>query len=533
MERELKRKRLKKEEKKAKNRNKPERKKREYSREHLVWQFHHRNDKKVAQKIREGDVDLITGTGWGFFDKFFAFLFALGFFSVVSIEGNGYQRKMLSIVMLLTTYSTKILFGISSMNQVPHLLFREIGLLKMIGFTATQIEKGICKRGKGKSVPMHKNTLADMLGRLTQKEIEGIVNGMVKLLVKKGFIHEDIFILDSTDLPTTRKYEGAGRKTVCEKKFDRRTHQEVEIPVTKYGFKLIMIQEVKSKIIVAAVVAKINEHESQYTLRLLSQAQKNLGEKKIRVLLIDNGFMDGVTLWKIKKEYEIDFITRVRTNMNIANDIRGFRYTPPDNLVKKEERGKGKDKMSIVGVGGLTTYDQYGDEEHKKRKTKKNFKGNPINAIMVTKWKGKEYEEGEEPIFTTSLPVDNPFEIIDTYDLRSLIENVGFRELKQGWLIGKFPVKTEVGVRSHTLLTLMMYSLTAAFQTKLGRQIAEKGIRRLRTEDMQTIHKMIIFAGEYFGIFDVEEYALIVRSPPKFFVRTNPTATKRRLGLKE
>lgn len=50
---------------------------------------------------------------------------------------------------------------------------------------------------------------------------------------------------------------------------------------------------------------------------------------------------------------------------------------------------------------------------------------------------------------------------------------------------------------------------------------------------MSTIHKLIVFSGEYFAIFDVEEYSIIVRAPPKEFFRVDPDEVKRRLGLKD
>ncbi|GFP19964.1 hypothetical protein HKBW3S03_01468, partial [Candidatus Hakubella thermalkaliphila] len=237
------------------------------------------------------------------------------------------------------------------------------------------------------------------------------------------------------------------------------------------------------------------------------------------------------TLWEIKHNLKIDFITRVRTNMDVATDARSFRDQPPSPWVKKAEREK--DGLAVVGIAGLTTYGQYGEEEHKKKRYQKDFQANPINCVMVTCWKGKEYPLGKEKVFITSLPIEDPLEIIDGYNLRSLIENKGFRELKQGWMIGHFPMKTEAAARSHTLLTLTMYSLNACFQTQGGKGLAQKGIRRLRTEDMSTIHKLIVFAGDYFGIFDVEEYALIVRAPPQYFVRINPQEVQRRLGLKD
>ena len=98
----------------------------------IFWRFHERNDKKVAKAVREGNIDTITGTGWGFLDRFFYFLYSIRFFKITDIKSTGYRRIMLPLTKLIITYSVKILLGISSMNKIPNLLFREISLLSMI-----------------------------------------------------------------------------------------------------------------------------------------------------------------------------------------------------------------------------------------------------------------------------------------------------------------------------------------------------------------------------------------------------------------
>ena len=434
---------------------------------------------------------------------------------------------MLPVVILITTYSMKILLGISSMNKIPSLLFREIALLSMIGFTATQTKNGSCDRGKGKSTPINKNTLARMLSRLTQSEVNSILNETVRVLAKEGFIKGNTFILDATDIETTEKCQGRGVKRVKKRKYINKK-QYIETEEIIYGFKLIVIWEKTSRVIVAAKVVKIADHESKHTLALLSQAKRNMGKAKIYLLLIDNGFMDGETLWEIKHKHRIDFIVRIRTNMQMASDARSFRNS--DFAATGEDKKRG---LKVLGIASLTTYDQYGDEEHYKNRYKKSFSPNPINCVMVTKWNGKEYEPGYEKIFATSLNVDEPLKIIDDYSLRSLIENKLFRELKQGWNLARIPMKKKAAVTSHAILTLIMYSLNACFHTELGKALTNKGIRRLRDEDMSTIHKLIVFSGDYFAIFDVEEYSLIVRAPPKIFFRIDPDEAKRRLGLKD
>lgn len=93
----------------------------EYNRK-KEWLLYTRNQKEVAKRLLAGNYEMVTGKGWGFFDDFFTFLWHIGFLSVLNIEGVGFKRKVIAITKLLMTYSTKILLGISSMNQVPEKL---------------------------------------------------------------------------------------------------------------------------------------------------------------------------------------------------------------------------------------------------------------------------------------------------------------------------------------------------------------------------------------------------------------------------
>jgi len=494
----------------------------------LLFHYCERDDRKVARMIREGKTDFVTGTGWALLDEFFIFMGEIGFFTVLGkVKGDGYDRIMVALVRLITTYSAKVLLGIGYLRQVTTLLFKDVGLLKRIGFSGVEIKEGICKRGKGKSRPMHRKILGDLLCRLTEKEVFGIFNGVIKNLAKKGYVGDDTFIMDASPLETTKLYENRGVKEVAESKWDRAKKQAVKIVKYVYGFKLGMIQGAKSRIPVSCIFSQIQVHDNNFTEALIKQAEKNI-RRKIGLLLIDCGFLDGENLWWLH-ERGTNFITRARTNMQVSGQIRSFREDREGYGVYRRERAG----TELVGVEGLTTYDQYGDEEHAKKATRKNFEPNPINGIMVVKYKGEEYSPGKEKVFITDLPVDEPFKILDKYGLRSLIENKGFRELKQGWFINKFPVKKEKAVRAHAVLTLLMYAVNLAYQTEKGQDAVTKGIRRLRREDFQSIHKMVVYAGDYFGIFDIEEYAVITRSPPKEFLRTDIQETRRRLRLGE
>ena len=496
----------------------------------IRWHCLTRNQKEVAKKVIGGDYRFVKVAGWGFLDKFIIFLKEAGFLTALDVDGQGYERKLITIAKLLLTYEVKVLLGISSMNQVPQLLFGDVGLMMLIGFTAEQIKNGHCKRGKGKAnKPMHKDTLADALDRYKPAEMENVLNAGIKILAERGFIKDSDYIMDDTPLETTEKCKGRGKKTVMEKRLTKE-NGIVEIPVTTYGFKLLAIRGVKSRQIVAAKIININEDAREYTLKLLKQAIKNIGKDKIKLLLIDRGFIDGIILWKIKHNLGIDFIIPLKTDMRITANARGLRDTEIKGKIYRAAR---KD-ISVIGIKGLTSYDQYGDAEHnQKDKFSKDFKGNKINAVMVTEWDGKEYPQGKEKVFLTTLQINRPLQIIDKYDLRSLIENETFRELKQGWLINKVQKKTRNGVTSHAILTLCMYNMTNAYRTDIGERLTETGIRRFRQQTWaETRNKIVIVSGDYYGIFDIEELLLLIGKPPDEFWSIDPDKFKKDYDLK-
>ena len=481
------------------------------------WQFYERAQKEVYRKLRGRErPEAVVGAGWGLLDHFFIFLFSLGFFARIDFRPKTVKRVMIPTVLMILTYEMKQLTGLSSMNQLEEHLFRDTALLKVIGFTARQIQEGFCQRGKGKRRgPMHRDTLADFLSKFSSREVDFILREAVRVLVKHKLIRGRTYILDATDLPTTQRYKGCGMKKVV-KKVRNKEGQEVEAVKYVYGYKLLVLMEARHKIVVAARVVKINEHEKNFTKELVREGQQRTGGK-VKVLLVDRGFIDGVLLWWLWKKMRIRFVIPARSNMEVSQDIRGFRLEKADGQRVFVEQTK---KMKLMGVRGLVSYDQFGEEDHGRRKGRKDFKANPINAVMVLRWNGKDYEPGKEKVFLTNFSVSRPMKIIERYDLRSEIENQGFRELKQGYHLLKYPQKTVSGVRAHVVLTLIIYSLVNAYKSEQGQRLAHLGIRRWRGKQMgQSIHKMIVYYEGIYGIVDVEELFYLMDMTPKELYR--------------
>ena len=134
--------------------------------------------------------------------------------------------------------------------------------------------------------------------------------------------------------------------------------------------------------------------------------------------------------------------------------------------------------------------------------------------MVVRTWNGHQYGPGGKTVFLTNAPVDKPLQPFDDYDERSLIENCCIKEAKQPWGLGHPPQKTGRAVRVHVLFTLLMFALATAYRLQCEQEATggePVGWMRWRRQLLeQTRDKVIIFAQEWYGIFPLAEFALLV-----------------------
>ena len=467
------------------------------------WAAYVRNQEAVAAAIARKDYMDMTATGAEVVDEFFALMDKTGIMGRLEVEGV-YQRKLVPMVLEVTTYCARIIMGLSSQNQLPTHLFRDAGLLRRIGYTTKQVDEGFCKRGKGKSHPIHKNTVADALERLPEEESRGIFEGSVTDLVKAKLVPDAVFSLDGMEMHTTKHYPGAGQVTSTREVTDKWGRVRV-ITSTRYGYLQLGLRGVDSNTVVAANVDKIGQAEHPHVLPMVRQAKA--AGARIRILLFDGAYCVGGMLWDLKHEERIDFIVPADSTMCISEDARSLAQLEGSIM---EDDGKTR----AVGIKGLTTYSAYRPPKGKKLRGPKAT----LNAVVVTRWKGKDVPVTQQVVLLTTLPVNHPLEIVMLYGKRAEMENKLHRELKQGWYVEKFPCKEHLACLSHIYLTLTIYNVACAYKSTRGQELADRGIRRLRAQHLGgRAWLLVVYTETEYGIFDVEEFAHLSGNPPKRF----------------
>ncbi len=527
--------------------------------ERLDWSVAERDDARVASVVAQHDEfdDIFSLDQAGLLDGFMDFLGDVGFLSHLNLYAPEHrQRVMVPAALILLTYMTKTLLGIEHMYAMPELLFTDPAVMKLLGFNARWLDEGLCQRshekrdpGKEPPKPCSAQMIANFLAGLPIKKSLDLYQAAIRCLAKSGFFPSELtLIIDGSDVETTSKCDGAGRAT-RKKKITNKNGRVREIEVTVHGFKVIAAFELFTQIPVGIVVTKIERNETKSTKQLIEQVQRNFADTSSRItqIVMDRGFLDGEALWWLHTQ-DIAFVVPSKSNMLIttearlyASDGRGYE----DRRIDKKVRGRGKNRLveekdtHVVGVENLRFLDSFNAPEKAAKSTRRGYKSEPLQAVVVYSWNGHASKPGEEPVLLTNMSVQKPLRIQEQYRNRSIIENTLFREGKQAWTLENIPQKNEQAAVAHISITFMMVALTTAYRVRreqeeeeeesltlderlsTSTESAPKGVRRWRREQEKSYKDyVIVFCGDVYGIFHVAEFSVLsghrIKKLPEF-----------------
>lgn len=340
----------------------------------------------------------------------------------------------------------------------------------------------------------------------------------------RNLLHGGEYALDSTIIETKPNFPGCGKTKRKKEGGPPNAPPEYK---NIYGFKLFILYEVKSRIVVAMKIVPANESDHKYFLPIIKQGIHNCGWNKIRLIIADRGFIDGAALWQLKHKYGIDFIIPAKKGMIVREDAISLKNNY-ENKTSAEWK-YGKSTCRGYGIDGLRTYDEYNPPG---MKNNKRTSGTPINAIVITTWRGKAVPAEDQVVLLTSLPAEKDvIAIAKGYRLRSLIENCGFRELKQATYLKCLPRRkgktAENAAYMHIMLCVFAHTLFYAFlryrKKEDPKQSDDNCLRKWRRqEQIEKDNKILIIAEEkYYALFDIDELLDVLGVKQKYRIRMN------------
>ena len=512
--------------------------------ERLNWQLAWRDDARVAQALYAGEEleEMHELSEAGLLDEFFVFLEEVGMMAVLEqMHLPGVQRVLVPTVQFLLLYLLKVLFGGQSMNELPRWLFSNVALMELVGFNARQVAEGLTKRGdaqrttKKKQGPLSPQCLADNISKLSPEQMERLFNQMVESVVGLGLLDgERIAALDGSKLPTPPTFEGCGKLKQTRKVKVKGQKEPAIEEYYVYGWKVLVLIDVQTRLPLSMKVVTIEAYEGRWLLPLLELAQRNLGIRgHISTIVIDRGYLDGEDLWQVHSQ-GIIFVVVGKANMVVTQDAQALAKRERVQVRERVVRhGHGKTatqerlRTELVGIAGLTTYDSYGEPEQTQYAHRRDYEGQPINAVVVRSFDNRAPAK-DGMVYLTNGPVSDAFVVFDTYDWRSVIENGIFKEGKHPWHLGQFPKRTQAAVVVHSYFTLLVMALCTAFRLWQARQastpteqtetrpslstalLGGEGTARWRLRlKEENRDKVIVFFQNAYGIFHLAELAVL------------------------
>ena len=441
------------------------------------------NQQLVREKLRQKKYDDLCLSSWGHLDEFIQFITSFGIFSMLAQLGLTTGHSGIPVILLAMLAFVKPLFGIKFDDNIKY-LFQDSHVLRLLGFNFQQIENGYSKRTTDNgSKPIHPNTLRNFLSALGYKETTGLLVKVVRKLFQLGLIRGQNFCTDTKII-----FKDSPSYEFAKKVFDYKGKHK-----NRRGYKVSIIQHVKSKIVVAVIITSANVSDKNLLLTTVRHAVTILGPDVIKTLIFDKGYWDGKTLFKLKVHYGIDFLIPAKAYLNVTKRIK--------KLAQKEGFEKIKPGLEI--------------KHFKQIMDAPNYKGE-LRAIVVADRKFKKKRKTNQPVYAylTSLSWDNALAVYQGYKQRWVIENNAIKELCQYWILEDVHCTKFNAIRAHIMFSVIMFNLHILFKSKYGRRFTEKSISAKRAPGFLP-SSVIVYCGDYFAIFNIKEYTEILSADKK------------------
>lgn len=437
----------------------------------------------VRKKLRQKKYDEVCLSSWGRLDEFIQFITSFGIFSMLTQLGLTAGHSGIPVFLLAMLAFVKPLFDIRFDDNIKY-LFQDYHVLRLLGFNFKQIQNGYSKRTTTDgSKPIHPNTLRNFLSSLGYKETTGLHVKVIRKLFQLGLIRGHNFCTDTKII-----FKDSPSYEFAKKVYDYKGKHK-----NRRGYKVSIIQHVKSKIVVAVIITSANVADKNLLLTTVRHAVTILGPGVIKTLIFDKGYWDGKSLIKLKKQYGIDFIVPAKKNLKVTKRLL--------KQAKEESFEKIKPGLEIKLFKQISDAPNYKDK---------------LQAIVVKDSKFKKKRKSNQPVYAylTSLPWNNALALYEEYRRRWAIENNAIKELCQYWILEDVHCTKFNAIRAHIMFSVIMFNLHILFKSKYGRRFTEKSIAAKRAPGFEPSY-VIVYCGDHFGIFDIKEYTEILSASNK------------------
>jgi len=473
-----------------------------------VWEWREHNRAKVLRCLQAGEYEAIVTTGQSELDVLAHLAAELGILEAVRLLEVKRKRAGIPDALLLRTLAVLPFVEALGLSAAAETLFADAAILMQLGYTAIELREGFNNRHGAKeevksaaSLPLHPDVLRQELQRLDAESVTAFRRHCLKQLFQRQLITGKVYAVDGSGIGDRWRIVGL----LC---------------VTSSGPLWVTWRLLTGE-------ASEKGKEGAVLFEMVDEVRELAGEEAIEWLLMDALYADSALLAGLKLSRGIDALVRLPENRTMYQDLWDLlawepqRWQAPRPDVRYVAGRKQLREISTGVVSGLTRWPALQEAAQAVgHEGEFSLWGCAIHAREPA---DPTYEEDWALISTR--PFATGHQAYTFWRQRWLIENSGFREIKEGWHLEKAPWSyTDLTiVLARVTFTLLAFNIAQIAKTKRGQQLTQTGMRRLRRRLRQEVGlaPVVVFAAGAYGIFDIEEIMLALGKPPAHFLRLN------------
>jgi len=469
------------------------------------------NKVEVRRRLKDGRIDYLDLTSWSFQDRLLGFLIEERFFEWC---GSSYptprERENIPIWFLLGCAIQMKLHRTAAFQRLEYIL-RSGSILTRVKFNVGLKGGGFNHKNRGgREIPIDPDTARKFFTHTQASKVEEWHNTDVQKWLRRHRGYSDkegIFILDPTliPLPDNPNYKEAallpldaeGNYVEVEKMSPAERKRFKYTRAYKLTLLLHYSRPDEYFLFAGGHLGRGDESGLKRGEELVDQFVSQMGKGVIRLLIMDREFIDGAMISRFKKKYGIDCLVPLKSNMHALMDawgiakLEGVPWVVYDEV--KDETGKVVEVEEVAGVGEVESWERCEV---------------PLFVVLVRTRK----VDGTEEIWALACTrsFEDPREARKLYTGRMQIEE-RIDQIKNGWWVGSFTTPNFNADVVHVFFVLLTYSLIQLYlKATHQEELATKTIESLKQEERLGKDAVIIYAGKYFGVFDLDEYTEII-----------------------
>ena len=471
----------------------------------MSWEWREQNREKVVAALHRGEYEAILTSKEGALDALAHVAWELGVLEAVKLITVEREREGIPDELLLRTLAVLPFVEALGLSTAAETLFEDAAVLLQLGYTAVQVQDGFNQRhaagtkAKGdRSRPYHPEVLRQELQRIQVPSLDAFRRECIRGLFELGLVKGKVYAIDGSGLGEGIRVVGllnVQRACPLWLNWRVRTGNESE----------------KGK-------------EASVVLEMVDEVRAVSGATTIEWLLMDALYADGPLLARLKYERAIDALVRLPEDRRLYAQLFGLVRAEPKAWSEHPDTRyvAGKKQLRQVRVAGMQDLDDWDSFVASARAL--DVAQPSLSGYAIQSTPRDPPGAAEEWALVSTAPFPTAWQAYAFWRNRWLVENCGFRELKEGWHLEEalWTFHHPGVAAARVAFTLIACNVAQVARTRPGQRLQARGIRRLRRELSQHFGSVpvVVFAAGAFAVLHIEELvSLLGGAPPQFSFR--------------